>query len=40
MKTLQGIKLTEMELAATVRAGLFGNRDEALQEAITTWLEP
>ncbi len=38
MKTLQGIKLTEMQLAAAVRAGLFVNRDEAIQEAITTWL--
>ena len=38
MKTLQEKKLTEMEIAAIVRAGLFENREQALQEAITTWL--
>ncbi|MBC8183141.1 UPF0175 family protein [candidate division KSB1 bacterium] len=38
MKALQSKKLTEMELVATVRAGLFESREQALQEAITTWL--
>lgn len=38
MKTLKEKKLTEMELAAIVRAGLFENREHALHEAITTWL--
>jgi len=30
--------LNEKKLAAAVRAGLYQNKGEALQEAITTWL--
>lgn len=30
--------IIQKQLAATVRAGLYRNEDEALQEAISTWL--
>ncbi len=30
--------LIDQELAASVRAGLYRNKNEALQEAVTTWL--
>jgi len=30
--------LIEMQLDATIRAGLYRNKDEALHEAVTTWL--
>lgn len=38
MRALNQVTLIEKQLAAIVRAGLYRNEDEALQEAITTWL--
>lgn len=38
MRALNQKTLIEKQLAATVRAGLYRNEEEALQEAISTWL--
>jgi predicted HTH domain antitoxin len=38
MKTSNGETLLERELEATVEAGLFRSKREALQEALSTWL--
>lgn len=38
MKLLERGTLLERELAATVRAGIFQSEEEALRDAVSTWL--
>lgn len=38
MESFDNETFIEKELAATVRAGLYLSKDEAFQEAVTTWL--